>query len=157
MEYLIMKWLHVLSSTLLFGTGIGSAFYLLLASLSKDTAVVAKVSGYVVIADYLFTATTAIAQPLTGFWLVHLAGFPLSAAWLYYSTVFYVIAIACWLPVVGIQIRLRNLAREAASRQAPLPPAYWRWFYAWIALGIPAFFAFVAIFYLMVFKPVAFS
>ena len=157
MEYLIMKWLHVLSSTLLFGTGIGSAFYLLLASLSKDTAVIAKVSGYVVIADYLFTATTAIAQPLTGFWLVHLAGFPLSAAWLYYSIVLYVIAIACWLPVVGIQIRLRNLAREAASRQAPLPPAYWRWFYAWIALGIPAFFAFVAIFYLMVFKPVAFS
>lgn len=157
MDYLIVKWLHVLSSTLLFGTGIGSAFYLLLASLSKDTAVVAKVSGYVVIADYLFTATTAIAQPLTGFWLVHLAGFPLSAAWLYYSIVLYAIAIACWLPVVGIQIRLRNLARDAALRQAPLPPAYWRWFYAWIALGIPAFLAFVAIFYLMVFKPVAFS
>lgn len=157
MDYLIVKWLHVLSSTLLFGTGIGSAFYLLLASLSKDTAVVAKVSGYVVIADYLFTATTAIAQPLTGFWLVHLAGFPLSAAWLYYSIVLYAIAIACWLPVVGIQIRLRNLARDAALRQAPLSPAYWRWFYAWIALGIPAFFAFVAIFYLMVFKPVAFS
>lgn len=155
MEYLAVKWLHILSSTLLFGTGIGSAFYLLLASLSKDTAVVAKVSGYVVIADYLFTATTAVAQPLTGFWLVYLAGFPLSTAWLFYSVVLYVVAIACWLPVVAIQVRLRNLARDAAQRQAPLPPAYWRWFRVWVALGIPAFFAFVAIFYLMVFKTVA--
>lgn len=154
MEYLIAKWLHVLSSTLLFGTGIGSAFYLLLASLSKDTVVVAKVSSYVVIADYLFTATTAVAQPLTGFWLVHLAGFPLSAAWLYYSIILYAVAIACWLPVVGIQIRLRNLARQAVVQQTPLPPAYWRWFRLWVALGIPAFIAFLALFYLMVAKPV---
>ena len=29
MEYAIVKWLHVLSSTLLFGTGLGSAFYML--------------------------------------------------------------------------------------------------------------------------------
>ncbi|WP_017524482.1 DUF2269 family protein [Pusillimonas noertemannii] len=157
MEYLTVKWLHVLGSTLLFGTGIGSAFYLLLASLSKDTAVVAKVSAYVVIADYLFTATTALAQPLTGFWLVHLAGFPLSAAWLYYSIFLYGIAIACWLPVVGIQVHLRNLARDAAQQQVALPRAYWYWFRIWIALGVPAFFAFVAIFYLMVFKPAAFS
>ena len=157
MEYLIVKWLHIVSSTFLFGTGIGSAFYLLLASLSKDTAVVAKVSGYVVIADFLFTATTAVAQPLTGFWLVYLAGFPLSTPWLFYSIVLYVIAIACWLPVVGIQVRLRNVAREAALQQAPLPPVYWRWFRIWVALGIPAFFAFVAIFYLMVFKTAALS
>lgn len=102
MEYLVVKWLHILSSTFLFGTGIGSAFYLLLSSLSRDTAVVAKVSAYVVIADYLFTATTAVAQPLTGFWLVYLSGIPLSTPWLLYSTILYVVAMACWLPVVGI-------------------------------------------------------
>lgn len=154
MDYVILKWLHVLSSTILFGTGIGSAFYLLLATLSRDVQVIARVSGYVVIADYLFTATSAVAQPLTGFWLVYMAGFPLDAAWLYHSIILYALAIACWLPVVGIQIRLRNLAQLAAKQQSPLPPAYWRWFRAWFALGIPAFFAFVIVFYLMVAKPV---
>lgn len=155
MEYVLIKWLHVLGSTLLFGTGIGSAFYLLLTTLSRETRPIASVAGIVVIADTLFTATTAIAQPLTGYWMVSLAGFPMDSAWLKWSIILYVIAIACWLPVVFIQIRLRNLAREAVARDAPLGAAYWYYFRWWIALGIPAFFAFVAIFYLMVAKPLS--
>lgn len=153
MEYLTIKWLHVLASTLLFGTGIGSAFYLLLSTLTRNVQAVAVVSRIVVIADWLFTATTAIAQPLTGFWLIHLAGFPLSTPWLLWSIVLYVIAIACWLPVVALQIRLRDLAQQAARDRTELPARYWRCFKMWVALGFPAFFAFVAIFYLMVAKP----
>lgn len=153
MEYLTVKWLHVLASTLLFGTGIGSAFYLLLSTLTRNVQAVAVVARIVVIADWLFTATTAIAQPLTGFWLIHLAGFPLSTPWLLWSIVLYVIAIACWLPVVALQIRLRDLAQEAARDRTELPARYWRYFKMWVALGFPAFFAFVAIFYLMVAKP----
>lgn len=153
MEYLTVKWLHVLASTLLFGTGIGSAFYLLLSTLTRNVQAIAVVSRIVVIADWLFTATTAIAQPLTGFWLIHLAGFPLSTPWLLWSIVLYVIAIACWLPVVALQIRLRDLAQQAARDRTELPARYWRCFKMWVALGFPAFFAFVAIFYLMVAKP----
>jgi uncharacterized membrane protein len=153
MEYVIVKWLHILASTLLFGTGVGSAFYLLLSSLSQEPRAVAVVARIVVIADWLFTATTAVAQPLTGFWLVHLAGFPLSAAWLKWSIFLYALAIACWLPVVWIQIQLSKLAQQAVRDKTALPTAYWRYFRIWVALGIPAFFAFVAVFYLMVAKP----
>lgn len=153
MDYLFVKWLHILFSTLLFGTGIGSAFYLLLTTLTRDVRAISVVSGVVVVADWLFTATTAVLQPLTGFWLVHIAGLPLQAAWLKWSIVLYVVAIACWLPVVWLQIQLRNLARQAAQNQTVLPSAYWRYFMMWVSLGVPAFFAFIAIFYLMVAKP----
>lgn len=152
MEYVIVKWLHVLASTILFGTGIGSAFYLLNASIDGNPVVVAAVARHVVIADWLFTATTVVLQPLTGFWLVHLGELSLSSFWLKWSIVLYVVAIACWLPVVHIQIRLRDVANEAVRDAQPLPPRYWRLFRTWFALGIPAFLAFVGIFYLMVTK-----
>ncbi len=153
MSYLVVQWIHVLSSTLLFGTGIGSAFYLFVATLRRDTALVAGVASMVVWADWLFTATTAILQPLTGLWLVHIAGFPLGTGWIAWSLALYVVAIGCWLPVVRLQMRMRNLAVAATRGNAELPPEFWRCFRLWISLGTPAFFAFVAIFYLMIVKP----
>jgi uncharacterized membrane protein len=153
MDYVTVKWLHILSSTFLFGTGIGSAFYLLLASISRDVRAIAVVTRTVVLADWLFTTTTAVLQPLTGFYLVRLAGFPVTSTWIRWSVILYVLALACWLPVVWIQIRMRRLAREAMERNVPLPLAYWRCFWIWVALGVPAFFAFVMVFYLMVAKP----
>ena len=153
MEYLVVKWLHVLSSTVLFGTGIGSAFYLLVTTLSRDVRAVAVVARNVVRADWLFTATTAVLQPLTGIWMMRLAGFPWETPWLKWSIVCYALALLCWLPVVGLQIRLRDLASAAARDQSPLPARYWQLFRWWFALGVPAFFLFVAIFWLMVAKP----
>jgi len=153
MEYLIVKWLHVISSTVLFGTGIGSAFYLLATTLSRDVRAVAVVARMVVRADWLFTATTAVLQPLTGFWLVHLAGLPLQTPWLKMSIYCYVLAMLCWLPVVWLQIRLRDLAAQAASSGQALPPRYWQLFRWWVVLGVPAFFLFLALFWLMVAKP----
>jgi uncharacterized membrane protein len=153
MEYLVVKWLHVLSSTLLFGTGIGTAFYLLVVSLHRDVRVVAVVARYVVIADWLFTATTVVFQPLSGFWMVRWARIPWHGGWVGWSVLLYALAVACWLPVVALQVRMRDLAAAAAAAEAPLPRAYWRAFRAWVALGVPAFVAFVAIFYLMVVKP----
>jgi len=153
MEYLIVKWLHVISSTVLFGTGIGSAFYLLATTLSRDVRAVAVVARMVVRADWLFTATTAVLQPLTGFWLVHLAGLPLQTPWLKMSIYCYVLAMLCWLPVVWLQMRLRDLAAQAASSGQALPPRYWQLFRWWVVLGVPAFFLFLALFWLMVAKP----
>lgn len=154
MEYLIVKWLHVLSSTVLFGAGIGSAFYLFMASRDGSPASAAYVSARVVQADWLFTAPTALIQPLTGLWLVHRTGMPWSLAWITWSIVLYALAIACWLPVIWMQIRMRDLARAAAAAgAATLPPAYRRLFHAWVALGAVAFVAFLAIFWLMVAKP----
>ncbi|WP_459615422.1 DUF2269 family protein [Bordetella sp. 2513F-2] len=153
MDYLIGKWVHVISSTLLFGTGVGSAFYLLCASLQRNPAVVAAVARYVVIADMLFTATTAVLQPATGFYLLHRTGLPLSTPWVAWSLWLYVLAIGCWLPVVWLQVRLRDLAAQAAASADELPARYWRLFRWWVALGVPALLAFLAIFYLMIARP----
>lgn len=154
MDYVVVKWLHILSSTFLFGTGIGSAWYMLFATISRDVRAIAVVTRYVVVADWLFTATTIILQPTTGFYMIHLAGIPMSTRWVQWSLVLYLVAAACWIPVVWLQIRLRDFAREAAGTGTDLPPLYWRYFWSWVALGVPAFFAFIAIFWLMVAKPV---
>jgi uncharacterized membrane protein len=152
--YLVVKWLHVLSSTLLFGTGLGSAYYMFFASRSRDARVAAVVVRYVVIADWIFTATTVVFQPLSGFYLAHLAGIPLHARWIAWSLALYVLAGACWLPVVGLQIRMRALAARAAARAEPLPLLYWTYLRRWTALGVPAFVALVVVFWLMIAKPV---
>ena len=156
MDYLIVKWLHILSSTLLFGTGLGSAFYMYFTNRTRNVAAMAVVTRKVVAADFLFTTPAAILQPLTGFWLVHLAGFPLTAPWIMWSVVLYVIAGACWLPVVWIQIRMAQLAEAAAATGDPIAPDYWRLHAIWVSLGIPAFIAFIGIFYLMVVKTLPF-
>jgi uncharacterized membrane protein len=153
MDYVTVKWLHILSSTFLFGTGIGSAFYMLCATLHRDPRVVYSVVRYVVIADWLFTATSVVVQPLTGVYLAHLMGAPLTSRWIAWSFVLYFIAGACWLPVVWLQIRMRTLARHASERGTDLPPRFWSYFKAWVALGVPAFFALIVVFYLMVAKP----
>lgn len=156
MEYLIVKWLHILSSTVLFGTGLGSAYYMLFTSLTRDAHAVANVVRLVVIADWVFTTTTIILQPLTGFYLIHLTGgaFALSHAWILWSIVLYFVAGAAWLPVVWMQIKMRDLAQAAAASRSELPPQYWLFLKWWVALGFVAFGALVVVFYLMVAKPI---
>lgn len=154
MEYILIKWLHIVSSTILFGTGIGSAFYMLMTSLTKDTRAIATVVRNVVIADWIFTTPTIVLQPLTGFYLIHLAGYPLSSAWIVWSIVLYLVAGACWLPVVWLQIKMSKLAETAVRTNSPMPLQYWNYLKIWVLLGIPAFVALVVVFYLMVAKPV---
>jgi uncharacterized membrane protein len=152
-SYLFLKWLHLISATVLFGTGIGSAFYMLRASMSRDAAAAYFVARQVVIADWIFTAAAVVLQPVTGFWLAHVAGFPLESRWIVWSTILYFVAGACWVPVVYIQYVMRDLARAAAAHGAPLPERYWRLFRIWFALGIPAFFSLLVVFWLMIAKP----
>ena len=153
MDYVTVKWLHVLSSTVLFGTGLGSAFYMFFTIREGDVRAIASVIRRVVVADWLFTTPTAILQPLTGAWLVQLAGLPWTANWIVWSVVLYAAAGACWVPVVWIQIRMARMAQASVASGAPLPPRFWRYHAVWTGLGIPAFLAFIAIFYLMVAKP----
>ena len=153
MEYLVIKWVHIVSSTMLFGTGLGSAFYMFFASRTRDPRVIAVVVKYVVIADWLFTTPTVILQPASGLYLVHKAGFPLITPWLSWSIALFLLAGAAWLPVVWMQLRMRNMAQQAASTGNPLPARYWSFLRAWVALGVVAFVALVVVFYLMVVKP----
>ena len=151
--YLTLKLLHILSSTVLFGTGLGTAFSMWRAHRQGDPRVVAAVARNVVLADWVFTTPAVIVQPLTGLALIHLLDYPPTAPWLLLTYVLYVIVGACWLPVVRLQLRMRALAEAAAARGEPLPDAYRRCFRLWFALGWPAFLGVVAIFALMVWKP----
>jgi len=153
MEYLIVKWLHILSSTFLFGTGVGSAFYMFFASLTRDPRVIAAVVKYVVIADWVFTTPTIAIQPLSGWYLMTLIGAPLASSWIAWSIGLYLLAAACWLPVVWMQMRMRNMAQAAMQAGTDLPAAYWRYLKWWVALGAIAFLSLVVVFYLMVTKP----
>jgi uncharacterized membrane protein len=153
-DFLVAKVLHVLSSTILFGTGVGIAYFTFVANRSRNPRIAHFVLGKVVLADWIFTATAGVIQPLTGFYLAHLAGYAMLSHWIVWSMALFLLAGACWLPVVWIQIRMRDIAGAAVEAGTALPARYWWLFRAWIALGIPAFTALLVVFYLMVAKPV---
>ncbi len=153
MLYLCVKWLHILSATVLFGTGVGTAFFMFMANLSREVKAIAFATRTVVIADWLFTTPAVIVQPLTGYMLMKLSGLPLTTRWLMAAMGLYVFAGACWLPVVWMQIRMKRLAAEALIAGTGLPPLYWRYNRWWLWLGSLAFPAVVAILWLMVAMP----
>ena len=151
--YLLVKWIHVLSSVLLVGTGFGSAYFMFFANRSGNLAALALVTRLVVRADWWFTTPTAVIQPVTGLILVYLAGWPMSTPWLAIALALFALAGACWLPVVWLQLRMADMASEAVRTGTPLPrryAAYQRW---WEGLGYPAFLAMLAVYWLMVAKP----
>jgi uncharacterized membrane protein len=154
MTYLLLKYLHVLGAIVVLGTGAGIAFFMLMADRSRDAAFVARTAGVVVIADLLFTATAVAAQPVTGLLLLRESGARLADSWIVASLALYLIAGGFWLPVVWMQMRMRNLARGAAAAGAPLPNAYHRLYRLWFAFGFPGFGAVMLILWLMIAKPV---
>jgi uncharacterized membrane protein len=151
--FLILKVLHVIGAMTLFGTGAGIAFFMLMAHRSGDARIIAHTAGVVVIADTLFTATAVVVQPFTGGALAWLAGYPIFGGWIGLSLILYAVTGAFWLPVVWMQLKMRDLARVAASQAAALPPEYHRLWRLWFAFGFPAFGSVLGIIWLMVVKP----
>ena len=150
--YLSLKSLHLLSMVVLFGTGLGSAWYKWMADRSGDLTHIAKTNRQVVLADWLFTTPTILIQPITGLGMVYLSGIPVTTPWVMFSFLLYGLAGACWIPVVGLQIRMRRLSEHALLTQASLPAQYSRDARYWFWLGVPAFTSMVLIVLLMVFK-----
>jgi len=153
MDILIVKYLHILSSTLLFGTGLGSVFYKWQADRSGDLRAIRVTNRNVVLADWVFTTPTVILQPLSGFYLVNLNGYGLDVDWLMASIILFVIAGSCWLPVVYLQIKMAAISKQCVEQGKSLPDRYFRLNRLWFALGVPAFIAMMIIYALMVFKP----
>jgi len=154
MDYLIvLRWLHAIGACVLLGTGAGIAFFMVMAHRTKDARLIAHTASIVVIADWLFTASAVVAQPITGALLAQGLGWSFSEGWIVLSLALYVVTGAFWLPVVWIQHRLRDLAQAAAADNTPLPPAYHQLYRLWFACGFPAFFAVLAILYLMLARP----
>ena len=152
--YPLLKLLHILSSTVLFGTGLGTAFAMWRANATGDARVIAVVARNVVLADWLFTTPAVIVQPITGIFLTRELGYSLTTPWLIVTLALYALAGLCWVPVVGLQLKMRDLATQASHSGTPLPAAYHRHFRRWFALGWPAFLAVIGIFGLLVYKPV---
>ena len=151
--YFFLKWLHVIGATVLLGTGAGIAFFMLRAHQTRDPKIIAAVASIVVLADYLFTLSAVIVQPITGLALAMVVGYPLTSGWIVASTALYLFTGAFWVPVVFMQKKMRNLARVAAEKDAALPDDYFRLYRRWFAFGFPAFFAVMAIFWLMIARP----
>jgi uncharacterized membrane protein len=151
--YFALKFLHVIGAAVLLGTGAGIAFFMLLAHRTGNAGVVAGVARIVVMADFLFTATAVVAQPVTGALLAWKVGYSLLDGWILLSIALYLVTGAFWLPVVWMQMRMRDLACQAARNGVPLPAEYHRLFRRWFAFGFPAFAAVLAIFWLMIAKP----
>ena len=149
----LLRLVHVIGATVLFGTGAGIAFFMVMAHRSRDPRIIAHVAGTVVVADMLFTATAVILQPVTGLLLAHEVGWPLSEGWIVLSLILYVFTGLFWLPVVFIQIRLRDLAQGAATAGSPLPDRYFQLYRIWFVLGFPAFASVFCIIWLMLAKP----
>lgn len=160
MTYHLLLFLHVIGAAVLFGTGAGIAFFMVMAQRGRDPALIAHTAGIVVIADMLFTASAAVVQPITGYLLLRVQGYSLTEGWVMAALGLYVVVGVFWLPVVWIQIELRDMARAARDERidgsgagAVLSARYDRLYRIWFAFGFPAFFAVVGIIWLMIAKP----
>jgi len=152
--YLLVKTIHIISSTILFGTGIGIAFFMFLSSYTQNLSERYFAARFTVLADYIFTAPAVILQPVSGVWLIMKGGYDPHAFWLQSTYALYLLAGLCWLPVVWIQIQLRAMLSHAVETGSELPDRYHHLFKIWFMLGWPAFLSLIAIFWLMVSKPV---
>jgi uncharacterized membrane protein len=153
MLYLWLKFIHIMSSTILFGTGIGTACVMLYGHKTRDIRIITGITQYVVLADWMFTGTSGLIQPITGLWMIYLAGYSFSSLWIWGSITGYIIAALCWFPVVYLQIKMRDFAIEANKTNSPLPACYYKYFTYWFCLGWPAFISLMIVFYLMTNKP----
>ena len=151
--YPLVKYSHILSMVLLFGTGLGSAFYKWMADKSQSVEHIAVTNRHVVFADWIFTTPAVIIQPVTGLWMIHLSHLPLFTPWVIISLGLYLFTGLCWIPVVWLQIKMRELSNHASTNNTELPDLYWRYAKIWFWLGIPAFIATLIIVLLMVLKP----
>jgi len=149
----ILRWIHIIGACILLGTGAGIAFFMVMAHRTRNPVLIAHTAGIVVIADYIFTASAVIVQPITGLWLAHLVGWSLTENWLLVSIGLYILVGVFWLPVVWIQAKLSKLARQAVADNTALPDQYFKLYRIWFACGVPAFFAVLTIVWLMVARP----
>lgn len=150
---LALRWLHVMGATVLIGTGAGIAFFMLVSNRSNDAKLIAHTASIVVLADMVFTLSAAIVQPITGVLLALEVGWSLSEGWIVLSLLLYVLIGVFWLPVVWIQVQMRDLARAAADDEAALPARYHRLYRVWFLCGIPAFAMIMVIVWLMLARP----
>lgn len=151
-SYLLLKYLHILCSFILAGTGTGIAFFMLMASRTRNITAIAITARHVILADWIFTTPAVIGQLLTGVLLMQYLHYSFTSIWFFSVISLFLFIGFCWIPVVFIQYRLKQLA-EAAELTGKIGEEYHVAMKWWIALGIPAFTGILVMLWLMVFKP----
>jgi len=150
--YLILKLIHILAAVVLTGTGAGIAFFMFMANRSNNPQVIYITSKHVILADWIFTAPAVITQIVSGIFLMNMQGYSFSSPWFYWVISLFIFIGICWLPVLKIQYKLRELAQLCVDSNQ-VTQEFKVLMKTWILLGIPAFIAILVIFWLMIFKP----
>ncbi len=152
MDPFLLKWVHIVSSTLLFGAALGSSIHYWLAHTTQEVRTIASVMRTVVAMDWWVVTTTGLIQPASGILLVQANGHSFSEPWLLVTYALYTIVSLIWFYVAWLQIRCRNMARAASTWDA-LPIEYHRSMQRWLWCAGTAFVLALVIFWLMVSKP----
>lgn len=151
-NYLLLKYIHIICAFVLGGTGAGIAFFMLMASRTKNSAVIASTARHVVLADWIFTTPAVIGQLITGVLLMQQLHYSFTAPWFISVISLFIFIGCCWVPVVFIQYKLKLLA-ETAEKTNELNKSFYRAMRWWTCLGVPAFIGILIMLWLMVFKP----
>ncbi|PAY09481.1 hypothetical protein CK489_09155 [Bradyrhizobium sp. UFLA03-84] len=151
--YFLIKYLHVLGAIVILGTGSGIAFFMLAAHRTQSPSFIARTASTVVVADMIFTLSAVLLQPVSGGLLMLLSATSITERWLLLSLALYALAGVFWVPVVFMQMEMRDLAQAAADKGLPLPPRYTALFRRWFLFGIPGFGSVMIILWLMIAKP----
>lgn len=151
-SYLLLKLIHIIAAVVVAGTGAGIAFFMFMANRSNNPQAIYVTAKTVIIADWVFTTPAVIAQIVTGVMLMNMLNYSFSSTWFYWVIGLFVFIGICWLPVLVIQYRLKELAQSSLNLNE-VDPRFKKLMNLWTALGIPAFCSILIIFWLMVFKP----
>ncbi len=147
MDYFLLKLIHILSATLMIGTGLGSAFYLYLTYKKSAVQTVKEVLNFVILADTIFTTPSVIIQLITGIMLSDLLGL-LYTDWFWLVLAVSVIVLVLWLRAAFIQFKLKKLLEE----ENKLSPKFHHLMNIWFILGVPSFGGAIYLYYLMVYR-----
>jgi uncharacterized membrane protein len=149
-----IKFVHLIAAAAMLGTWLGIAVFMLLAHRSGNTSVVALTSRFAVSTEFIVMVAAVALQPISGFALAWAIGLsPTDEFWIVLSLGFYVLVAAAWLAALRVEIRIRDMARQAALDGVPLPDAYRRLFRFYSALVWPALAVTAVLFALMIWQP----
>ncbi|MBM2830914.1 MAG: hypothetical protein HW411_1704 [Gammaproteobacteria bacterium] len=151
-SYLILKLVHILCAVVVAGTGVGIAFFMFMVNRTRNIEAIAVTTRHVVLADWLFTLPAVILQFITGLLLMLKLGYSFTSTWFLMVLTLFIFIGICWIPVLFIQVRLRELAALSVNTGI-LDAGFTQLMKLWTRLGIPAFSAILIIFWLMVVKP----
>jgi len=150
---LALKFVHMVSMAVMFGTWLGIALFMVFAHRARNTSVVALTSVFVVRAELWVMATAVVLQPLVGIPLAFAIGSPIGAYWLEASVAIYGGVLLVWILNLLIEMRIRRLSKDAALAASPLPPSYRRLFWVWSLFTIAGLAGMIAIMAFMIWQP----